>query len=94
MGNVVIHKNNFSLLRYGTSTTTLLLFDDKLKQMFDIYKEKSSLAIGFDSLDDELLMEILLTVQAKVVFNAKRNVFSIKKIPSTVGLYNVANLIM
>jgi hypothetical protein len=47
--------------------------------LFDIYKEESSLAIGFDSLDDDLLMEILLTVQAKVVFNAKRNVVSIKK---------------
>ena len=37
----------------------------------------------FEGIDDDLLMEILLTVEAKVAFDSKRNVVSIEKLSST-----------
>ncbi|XP_028417728.1 uncharacterized protein LOC114542249 isoform X2 [Dendronephthya gigantea] len=68
------------LFQDGTSTTTLLLFDDKLQQLFNIYKEQNTCDSEFEGIDDDFLMEILLTVEAKVLFNNKRNVVSIEKL--------------
>ena len=65
----------------AANTLSLLLFEDKLKQLHDIYK--SQIAGGttgsFESLDDDSIMEFLLTVQATVCFNTKKNVVSVDK---------------
>ena len=65
----------------AANTLSLLLFEDKLKQLHDIYK--SQIAGGttgsFESLDDDSIMEFLLTVQATVCFNTKKNVVSVHK---------------
>jgi hypothetical protein len=55
---------------------SLLLFDDKLKQLVQIYEQQNSMetVINCSTLDDDTWMEILLTVNAKVFFNQKRNV--------------------
>ena len=61
--------------------TSLLLFDDKLKQLVKIYEQQNNMQAidlhALDTLDDDTWMEILLTVNAKVFFNQKRNVVSV-----------------
>ena len=38
------------------STVSLLLFDDKLKQLHDIYKRQTNTEECFDSVDDDTIM--------------------------------------
>ena len=64
------------LFEDGKSIRTLLLLDDKLEKLFKIYKEQNTCPTEFHALDDNLLMEILLTVKAKVVFNTENNSFN------------------
>ena len=59
------------------STVSLLLFDDKLKQLHNIYKRQTNIEETLDNLDDDTLMEFLLTVEASVFYNAKKNVLSV-----------------
>ena len=59
------------------STVSLLLFDDKLKQLHDIYKRQTNTEETFDSVDDDTIMKFLLTVEASVFYNTKRNVLSV-----------------
>ena len=61
------------------STVSLLLFDDKLKQLHDIYKRQTNTEECFDSVDDDTIMECLLTVEASVFYNAKKNVLWVKE---------------
>lgn len=62
------------------SSTTLLLFDDKLQQLFEIFKGDSTTPdLDFNSIDDDMLIEVLLTVDANVFYNSKRNVVSISR---------------
>lgn len=61
------------------STTTLLLFDDKLKQLVTIYNEDNGCAINIDSIDEDMLTEIILTVNATVHYNTKKSVVSITR---------------
>ena len=70
---------NIMFLKDGNNIS-LLLFEDKLKQVYDIYKNQfPERATGsFESLDDNSLMEMLLTVEATVCFN-KKNVVSVHK---------------
>ena len=60
---------------------SLLLFEDKLKQVYDIYKNQfpEGATGSFESWDDDSLMEMLLTVEATVCFNKKKNVVSVHK---------------
>ena len=59
----------------------LLLFEDKLRQVYDIYKSEfpEGATGSFKSLDDDSLMEMLLTVEATVCFNKKKKVVSVHK---------------
>ena len=52
---------------------------DKLKQLHDIYKRQTNTEECFDSVDDDTIMECLLTVEASVFYNAKKNVLSVKE---------------
>ena len=52
------------------------MFDDKLKQLHDIYKRQTNTEECFDSVEDDTIMECLLTVEASVFYNAKKNVLS------------------
>jgi hypothetical protein len=63
------------------NTISLLLFEDKLKQLYHIY---TSQVVGgstesFESLDDDSIIEFLLTVEATVSYNTKKNVVSVDK---------------
>ena len=68
------------LFQKGASSNSLLLFDDKLKQLFKIYQEQTNNTQTFETLDDDDMMEFLLTVAAKVFYNGKKNVVAIQKI--------------
>ena len=61
------------LFKKEYSTVSLLLFDDKLKQLHDIYKHQTHIEEDFEILDDDDLMEFLLTVEATALYNAKKN---------------------
>ena len=71
---------NVMFLKAG-NTISLLLFEDKLKQLYHIYT--SQVAGGstesFESLDDDSIIEFLLTVEATVCYNTKKNVVSVDK---------------
>ena len=54
-----------------------MLFDDKLKQLYEIYQEQTSTPNNLETLDDDDIMEFLLTIEAKVFYNGKKNVISI-----------------
>ena len=71
---------NVMFLKDGNNIS-LLLFEDKLKQVYDIYKNQfpEGATGSFESLDDDSLMEMLLTVEATVCFNKKKNVVSVHK---------------
>ena len=69
------------LFKDDTSATTLSLPNKKLKKMFKIYQKETNCQVKFGSIDDDVLTKILLTVRAKVVFDDKRKVVSIEKIP-------------
>lgn len=57
---------------------SLLLFDDKLKQLVQIYEQQNNVeSVNCTTLDDDTWMEILLTVNARIYFNQKRNVVSV-----------------
>ena len=58
----------------------LMLFDDKLKQLYEIYQEQTNTPNNLETLDDDDIMEFLLTVEAKVFYNGKKNVISIQKL--------------
>ena len=60
---------------------TLNLFDDKLQQLLEIYKtqnedEKRSL----NELQDEDIVEMLLTVEAVLSYNKKKSVLTVKPV--------------
>lgn len=71
---------NVMFLKAG-NTISLLLFEDKLKQLYHIYT--SQVAGGstesFESLDDDSIIEFLLTVETTVCYNTKKNVVSVDK---------------
>ena len=61
-----------ALFQNNGEPKSLLLFDDKLKQLNDLYKSQTDDEKSFDSLDDDCLMEFnLLTVKATAHFNPK-----------------------
>ena len=60
----------------------MLLFDDKLKQLYEVYQGQTDDEKSFESLDDDSLMEFLLTVEAAqqpAHFNQKKTVVAIQK---------------
>ena len=59
------------------TTALSLLFDDKLKQLHDIYNKQVNGKENFDTLDDDSIMEFLLMVQATIFYNQKKNVLSV-----------------
>ena len=71
---------NVMFLKDGNNIS-LLSFEDKLKQVYDIYKNQfpEGATGSFESLDDDSLMEMPLTVEATVCFNKKKNQLSVHK---------------
>ena len=59
------------------STVSLHLFDNKLKQLHNIYQRQTNTDETFESVDDDAIMEFLLIVQASVFYNAKKDVLSV-----------------
>lgn len=63
-----------------TSTVSLVLFDDKLQSLYQLFiQQNPHFTKEFSSLDYDELMEIILTVQATVIYNKTKNVIAIKK---------------
>ena len=63
-----------------TSTVTLILFENKLKCLHKLFiQQNPHFSTQFEKLDDEQLMEIILTVEATVTYNEKGNVVAIKE---------------
>ena len=57
-----------TLFQNNGEATSLLLFDDKLKQLYEVYQGQTDDEKSFESLDDDSLMEFLLTVEATAHF--------------------------
>ena len=68
-----------TLFQNNGEATSLLLFDDKLKQLYEVYQGQTDDEKSFESLDDDSLMEFLLTVEATAHFNQKKTVVAIQK---------------
>ena len=68
-----------TLFQNNGEATSLLLFDDKLKQLYEVYQGQTDDEKSFERLDDDSLMEFLLTVEATAHFNKKKTVFAIQK---------------
>ena len=49
------------------STVSLLLFDVKLKQLHNIYQRQTNTDQTFESVDDDAIMEFLLTVNIRIL---------------------------
>ena len=63
-----------------SSTVSLILFEEKLKSLYNLFVEQNMhFSTEFENLTGEELMEIILTVEATVVYNGKRNILSIKE---------------
>lgn len=63
------------LFANGVST---VMFDDKLRQLHNIFRETNS-SKEFSQLDDDELCEVILTVEALVYYNNKFNVITVAK---------------
>ena len=68
-----------ALFQNNGEPKSFLLFEDKLKQLYDLYKGQTDDEKYFDRLDDDCLMEFLLTVEATARFNPKKTVVVIEK---------------
>ena len=68
-----------ALFQNNGEPKSVLLFDDKLKQLYDLYKGQTDDEKYFDSFDDDFLMEFLLTVEATAHFSPKKTVVVIEK---------------
>jgi hypothetical protein len=62
-----------------SNNLTLLVFDDKLRQLHELFQEQTTFAKTFEMLNDDEVMEMILTVEASIMYNAKRNAVSIAK---------------
>ena len=62
-----------ALFQNNGEPKSVLLFDDKLKQLYDLYKGQTDDEKYFDSFDDDFLMEFLLTIKATAHLNQKKN---------------------
>ena len=61
-------------------TKSLMLFDDKLRELHKLYLEQDrGTQAEFSNFDDDSIMEMILTVEAIVYFNTKNNVVAIGK---------------
>ena len=73
MANVLFHTT--------TESISLHLFDDKLRTLFKLYKDQNT-AIEhstFEELSDDDVLQFLLTVQATVYYNSRKNIVDIRK---------------
>ena len=59
------------------STKSLMLFDDKICELYKLYVEQNGLQAEFSSFDDNNIMEMILTVEAIIYFNTKNNVVAV-----------------
>ena len=60
---------------------TLNLFDDKLQQLLEIYKtQNEDEKRSFNELQDEDIVEMLLTVEAVLSYNKKKSVLTVKPV--------------
>ena len=60
---------------------TLNLFDDKLQQLLEIYKtQNEDEKRSFNGLQDEDIVEMLLTVEAVLSYNKKKSVLTVKPV--------------
>ncbi|KAK3735183.1 hypothetical protein QZH41_000469 [Actinostola sp. cb2023] len=67
-----------ALFLNNNEQVSLTIFNDKLCQLHNMFKEQSPSDKPFDQLDDDDIMELLLTVQAVVNYNSKFNITSIQ----------------
>ena len=58
------------------------IFDDKIQELYTLYKEQNdpTSTKPVDDLDDDELMEVLLTVKAMITLNSKKTVTTVKKL--------------
>jgi hypothetical protein len=61
------------------STKSLMLFDDKIRELYKLYVEQNGSQAEFSSFDDDKIMEMILTVEAIIYFNTKNNVVAVAK---------------
>ncbi|CAB4011485.1 Hypothetical predicted protein [Paramuricea clavata] len=62
-----------------SNNLTLLVFGDKLRQLHELFQEQTTFAKTFEMLNDDEVMEMILTVEVSIMYNAKRNAVSIAK---------------
>ena len=56
----------------GKDTVSLIIFDDTIKQLYTIKREQDAdFQEEFADLDDDDITEVIITVEATVVFNDK-----------------------
>ena len=59
-------------------TLSLNLFDHKLLNVYELYKTQQDVTKSFDDFTHSNITEMLLLVNAAVVFNDKKNIVSIR----------------
>ena len=66
------------LFHTTTESISLHLFDDKLHTLFKFYKDQNP-AVEQSELSDYYVMEFLLTIQASVYYNSRKNIVDIRE---------------
>ena len=70
-----------ALFDNGGKEISLVLFDDKLQQLHELFCLQQAFEKGFEECDEDNIMFMLLTASATVVFNKDNNsVVAIKKV--------------
>ena len=59
-------------------TISLILFEEKLQKLYEIFKTQADWPKAFEVLDDDDIMEMMLTVNSTILFNEKKNVVAIE----------------
>ncbi|PFX32371.1 hypothetical protein AWC38_SpisGene2789 [Stylophora pistillata] len=56
---------------------TLMLFEEKLESLYELYKTQNDVPATFYDLSDGEIVEMILTVNATIVYNDKLNVAAV-----------------
>ena len=73
----------FATVQFGLDEKkdiTLKLFEDKLIKLYELYKVQIDVSMPFDQFTDDQITEMLLTVNAKIIYNEKLNVIDVQRL--------------
>ena len=74
-------KTENNTAEFSTSTCDVIalkLFEDKLEKLHELYKTQIDVAMKLTDFTDDQVMEMILAVEATIMYNDKQNVVAVQ----------------